>query len=119
MAWDYFADGKRIGGMTILDMQRPTQAKDTTLYRAACRQCGAIYEMTHRQIMDRATKGRETCMGCRRKAAEDAPMLDGVIRAGIHVWWPIKKPGEKMGGRHDASRGSNAWIGQGASDAQI
>ena len=117
MAWDYLKEDQRIGGVKILECQLPTQSKDSTVYRVACRTCGAVSEMRHRQIMDRVTKGRESCNVCKNTTAaaiDSAP--DGVrdLRGGF--WPKLKGP---MGPRWGFGYGTNQVIGQGASGAEI
>lgn len=116
MAWDYFADGKRIGGVVILDMLDATQSKHSTKYRVVCRRCRKESEMSHAQIMDRARKDREACMECRYEEQRQYPEPEGVRDLRGQFWPRIHGP---MGPRYGYGHGTNQMIGQGASDAPI
>ena len=115
MAWDYFPEGKKIGGTKIIDLIEPTQIKATTLYRVACQRCGSRREITHQELVRRANKGSEQCQNCQNKAEPSRfPEPDRALHAGRHLWWPILQPGGKMGRLHDAGMGANKSIGRGA-----
>lgn len=93
MSWDYFKEGRRVGEMKILDLLDATQTKDTTVYHVSCRKCGAIAEMTHRQILDRVKKKVESCQKC--KARKGMPMVDAAEPEGVRDlrggFWPRLK----------------------------
>lgn len=114
MAWDYFREGTRARGVKILHLLDATQSKDTTRYLAVCERCGQELDISHSQVLKRIGKGRVQCMGCRRKAAETPSdgTMPGAIQAGPHLWWTLGPLGPRWG----ESRGSNQWIGQGASE---
>lgn len=93
MAWDYFREGTRAGGVKILHLL------DTTRYLAVCERCGQELDISHSQVLKRIGKGRVQCMGCRRKAAETPSdgTMPGAIQAGRHLWWRLGKLGPRWG----------------------
>jgi len=110
--WDYYPEGKRISGVKILERICGGDARDSVRYDVVCLTCGTRMEMTHKYIGDRERKRVEGCSSCRAKLAayarqekalrqDDRPEPEGAIRAGQHLWWPMRGP---MGGRNDRGR---------------
>ena len=69
MSWDYFKIGQRLGGVKILDIIKPTQAKKTTTYQIVFDCCAAEKSMSHRRIGVRAEEGTQHCKRCRPRNA--------------------------------------------------
>lgn len=122
MAWDYFPEGKKISGIKVL-MQTAWGPNGFEVRQdVACMECGAHHKMTHKYALSRATKKVSGCVKCsrakaaeqarrERRNAERASVPAGALHAGPHLWWPIKQPGGKMGGRYDTGHGTNKVIG--------
>ena len=119
MAWDYFPEGKKIGGVKVIEQTAWGANNREVRYDVACMECGAHHEMTHAYIRSRAARRVEGCATCRterlaekisleRRQSERVSVPRGSVQAGRHLWWPILLPGGRMGGLYDAARGSRS-----------
>ena len=126
MAWGYFSEGRRIGGVKVLLQTAWGSNRYEVRYDVACSQCGTKHEMTHKYILSRAAKDVRGCVTCRsaeatermraeRRLAEQRNVPKGAIQAGPHLWWTLGPLGPRWGYGH----GTNQTIGQGASEAPI
>lgn len=78
-----FAVGERVGGVEILDVLAVTHITQTTRYRVQMLCCGAVCEMSHRQIVNRVRYESTWCRQCvvrgdeppKRRTPAQAPTL--------------------------------------------
>lgn len=108
MAWDYFKEGRRIGGVKILLQTGWGANRYEVRYDVACSTCGEKHEMTHKYILARASKNISGCVTCRsaeateqarreRRLAEQQNLPVGAIHAGRHLWWRLGELGPRWG----------------------
>lgn len=127
MAWDYFTEGKRIGGYRVIERTQSANDQKATRYRVTCLVCGETSGITHQTLAGRILTDKQGCPSCVRaeavalaaavrkaKAEARVGVPDGVTDLAGR-FWPRLGP---MGPRHGPLR-SEAIMGNRASEAPI